>query len=263
MEITLSIKKSVEENAEVYFEKGKKAKKKLAGAKEALVESRKKLEKLKKQEEQFWKEHEAKQEEKTRKKHWFEKFRWFYSSEGFLCVGGRDATTNEIVIKKHADKDDIVFHTNMAGSPFFVIKSEKKKIGQATLDEAAISTASFSRAWKLGLSTLDVFYVNPEQVTKKAQSGEYMTKGAFMIYGKTNELQARVELAIGKKDDMIMCAAEESVKKHSKKYFVIQSGREKPSSIAKKVKAEFGGDLDDIIRVLPSGGIKVIRAKST
>ena len=29
-------------------------------------------------------------------KEWYEKFRWFYSSEGFLCIGGRDSTTNDI-----------------------------------------------------------------------------------------------------------------------------------------------------------------------
>ena len=28
------------------------------------------------------------------------KFRWFISSDGFLCLGGRDATSNEIIIKK-------------------------------------------------------------------------------------------------------------------------------------------------------------------
>ena len=56
------------------------------------------------------------------KREWYEKFRWFISSEGFLVIGGRDATSNEIVIKKHADKNDLVFHTDIKGSPFHLSK---------------------------------------------------------------------------------------------------------------------------------------------
>jgi len=47
-------------------------------------------------------------------KEWYEKFRWFISSDDFLILGGRDATSNEIVIKKHTEKNDLVFHR-----PFF------------------------------------------------------------------------------------------------------------------------------------------------
>ena len=41
MEIILDIKKSIEENASIYFEKAKKIKKKLQGAKEAREKTRK------------------------------------------------------------------------------------------------------------------------------------------------------------------------------------------------------------------------------
>jgi predicted ribosome quality control (RQC) complex YloA/Tae2 family protein len=33
----------------------------------------------------------------TRKVHWFEKFNWFISSEGYLVLSGRDAQQNEQV----------------------------------------------------------------------------------------------------------------------------------------------------------------------
>ena len=42
--------------------------------------------------------------ERKKSREWFEKFHWFYTSEGFLCIGGRDSTSNEIIIKKHTDK---------------------------------------------------------------------------------------------------------------------------------------------------------------
>ena len=149
MNIDIFLEKSVEENASLYFEKSKKAKKKIEGAKEAIQNTEKKLEKLKKEKEEILQKNN--EEKKPSKKEWFEKYRWFYSSEGFLVIGGRDATTNEIIIKKNTESNDLVFHTEIAGSPFVVIKSGGKKIPETTMKEAAEFTASFSRAWKLGM----------------------------------------------------------------------------------------------------------------
>ncbi|MCP3683689.1 MAG: DUF814 domain-containing protein [bacterium] len=253
MRITLDLKKSVEENAANYFEKAKKAKKKVKGAREAIEKSRKKLLNVKKVVE----EEEKKAEKKKVPKEWFEKFRWFICSDGFLVVGGRDATTNEIVIKKHTDKEDVVFHTDMAGSPFFVIKSGGKKVSEKSLEEVAKATASYSRAWRLGLGYIEVFHVKPEQVTKKAQSGEYMAKGAFMVYGKTNYITAEVGVAVGISKDKIMGGPESAIKKNCEKYVKIKQGKDKASDVAKKIKRKIGGELDDIIRNLPSGGCAV------
>lgn len=257
MKLAIDTKKSVEKNAEAYYEKSKKLKKKLKGAEEALQKSLRRLEELKTKSE---KEREAKGQEKGAEyeKKWYHKFRWFTSSEGFLVVGGRDATSNEIVIKKHTEEQDIVLHTDMAGSPFFVIKSDGKIIGEETIKEAADATVTFSRAWKLGMQTTPVFYVKPEQVSKKAQSGEYLTKGAFMIRGKTNYIGNRVNCAVGiTEQGEIMSGPVEAIKKHCKKYTEIEQGREKASAVAKKIRAKTGGSIDEIVRALPSGGCSV------
>lgn len=253
MRIKLDSKKSLEKNAEVYFEKSKKAKRKLEGAREALQRSLKKLEKLEKEHK------EASVEKKQKvKKEWYEKFRWFFSSEGFLCIGGRDATTNEIVIKKHTDKEDIVFHTSMAGSPFFVIKTEGKKVGEATLEEVSQATASYSRAWKTGLAFADVFYVKPEQVTKEAKAGEFVPHGAFMVYGKKNNMSSDLKIAVGVKDGKIIGGPVNAIKSQTKDFVIVIQGDKKPSDIAKKIKKKFNaGDLDEIIRMLPAGGCKI------
>ena len=99
MRVTLAVAKSLEKNAEKYFEKAKKARKKVEGAKEAIEKTRKKMELVKKAAAKEQKEEEVKQKARARKKKWYEKFRWFITSDGFLVVGGRDATSNEIVIK--------------------------------------------------------------------------------------------------------------------------------------------------------------------
>jgi len=254
MEITIDFNKSVDENAGTYFDLAKKAKKKLQGAKGALEDSKKKLEKLQKQEEQFWQEEEKKQKKKDRKKEWYEKFHWFISSEDFLCIGGRDATSNEIIVKKHAEKGDLVFHTDMAGSPFFIIKNGQEASEQ-TLIESAQAVAVHSKAWKSGHTTADVFYVKPEQVSKEAQAGEHLSKGSFMVRGKTTYLHPKMEYAIGLVEEQIIGGPTSAVKKKTDKYVMVIPGREKKSALAKKIKSKLkGGELDELIAFLPAGG---------
>jgi len=254
--LVLDLKKSIEENASDYFEKAKKIKKKIKGAEQALQENLKKLKDLEAKKEKFDDEESQAEKIEERNKEWYEKFRWFYSSDGFLVIGGRDATSNEIVVKKHTETNDLVLHTDMAGSPFFVIKSGNKKIPESTIKEAADAVCSFSKTWKLGLQSSDVFYVKPEQVTKKTKAGEYMGKGAFMIYGKTNYIENEINLAIGlTKDKIIMSGPLEAIKKNCEKYLVLKQGDEKVSSIAKKINYKLGKELslDEIIRALPAG----------
>jgi predicted ribosome quality control (RQC) complex YloA/Tae2 family protein len=255
-EITLYINKSAGENASIYYDESKKIKKKIEGAKKALVESRRKLEQLEKEKKLEAEKPEPEKKQEV-KREWYEKFRWFISSEGFLCIGGRDATTNEIVVKKHTDKDDIIFHTEMAGSPFFVIKTGGKSPGKATLDECGQATASYSKAWKLGITSTDVFYVNPGQVSKEAEAGEYIAKGAFMIRGKKNFINADLKIAIGIKEEKIIGGPVDSVKKNAEKYIILIPGKDKASDTAKKIKNQIAGELDDIIRFLPSGGFSM------
>ncbi|MBW2975412.1 DUF814 domain-containing protein [Candidatus Woesearchaeota archaeon] len=254
--LTIDISRSIEQNAALYYDKAKKIKKKIEGAREALEETKNKLNKLEKE--------KAKQEEKEvktpkAKAEWYEKFRWFISSEGFLVIGGRDATTNEIIVKKHTEKGDLVFHTDMVGSPFFVIKAENKDIGKDTIKEAADATASFSRAWKLGLQNSSVFHCRPEQLSKEAPTGEYVPRGGFITKGKLEYVENNVNCAVGIYQDKVMSGPLQPIKKNCEKYVEIAQGREKASAVAKYIQKKVGGSMDDIIRVLPSGGCRVKR----
>lgn len=261
MDIEIDLNKSVDENAGVYFDLAKKNKKKLEGAKAALKETQEKLEHLQKQDHLFQEEETKKREKKQRKKEWYQKFHWFISSEGFLCIGGKDATSNEVVVKKHLEKEDLVLHTDIAGSPFFIIKNGQQA-GEKTIEEAAQAVAAYSRAWKLGHVAVDVFYVKPEQVSKEARAGESLAKGSFMIYGRTSYLHPTVEYAIGVIDNAgepeIIGGPISAIESKTKNYLVVVPGREKKSALAKKIKAKLkGGELDDIIKFLPAGGADI------
>jgi len=248
--IKIDLSQTIEQNANTYFERAKKARKKLLGLERAMRTQRDKP-----------REEAKKIAKQKRKTFWFEKFRWFLSSDGFLCVGGRDATTNEIVIKKHTEPHDLVLHTDMAGSPFVIVKGEGKEIPQSTIEEAAQFTASMSRAWKNGLGTLDVFSVNPEQVSKEANAGESLPRGAFMIRGETKYLHPTLTLAASIVEyegvRMIMI----SPPGINEEEMVLMQGKGKASDVAKQIQKKFADvheDLDTIIRQLPAGGIEVL-----
>ncbi len=266
VKVVIDTRKTLEQNAAAYFERAKKAKKKLEGAKKAIGIAQSKLGAM--NDEQKLKELAQKQKpvKVVRKQEWYEKLRWFVSSDGFLCIGGRDATTNEIVVKKHTLKGDMVCHTDMAGAPFVVIKAEGKEIPMTTLEEAAQFCACYCRAWKLGIASVEVFYVSPEQLSKEANSGEFLPKGAFMVRGTVKYLQVPLNLAIGKMEDgRVIAGHPRSVLKHSQNaiaYSVLQ-GSEKASDVAKPLVSLLKAELDDIISVLPAGGVKLGKQIST
>jgi len=80
VEIILDPSKTLQQNAAYYFEKGKKAKSKLEGIKKTIDLYNSKLIKVEKEQIQI---EEAKERVKRTPK-WYERFRWFITSEGFL-----------------------------------------------------------------------------------------------------------------------------------------------------------------------------------
>ena len=255
MRIEIDVSKTIEENAVSYYEKSKKAKRKIEGLRKAMLDTERKISSL------GIKKEISQQPKKSikREKKWFEKFRWFYTSEGFLCIGGRDATTNDIIIKKYVSDDDLIFHTEAPGSPFFVIKCEGKTPGEKSSEEAAIATASFSKSWSQGFSTAEVYCVNPDQIKKELG----LPKGSFMIYGKRKNYNAALKLAVGIYQEMPMCGPVESVNANCEKFVIILQGNDTKSDVANKIRKYLNTDieLNDIISVLPPGTCLMQSAK--
>ncbi|MDW8076033.1 MAG: ribosome rescue protein RqcH [Nitrososphaerota archaeon] len=130
------------------------------------------------------------------KKRWFEKFRWFETSEGLLAVAGKDAYSNIVLLKKHLQPDDLVFHAEITGAPVVILKGGSRA-SEGSIEEVAQFAASYSRAWREGLSSINVYYVRPDQVSFSAPSGEYLPKGSFMVTGKKNYVKTKLVVAFG------------------------------------------------------------------
>ncbi|MGQ9565570.1 MAG: ribosome rescue protein RqcH, partial [Candidatus Bathyarchaeales archaeon] len=194
----VNLRKFIQENAAEYYEKAKKAQKRQEGAKKALQQTIQKMAEIKKKSIEKITAISKPEPRQTEPRAWYEKFRWFYSSEGFLVLGGRDASTNEILIKKYVEPNDIVFHADIAGAPFVVVKTGGREVSEQTIKEAAEFAAVFSRAWREMLGAVDVYWVRSDQVSKTPPSGQFLPKGSFMIYGKKNYLRkVQLKTAIG------------------------------------------------------------------
>ncbi|WP_297549781.1 ribosome rescue protein RqcH [Thermococcus sp.] len=265
--VKLYLNKSLGENAELYYEKAKKFRHKYEGALKAYEDTKRKLNEVEKLiEEEMKKELNVRKIER-RKKKWFEKFRWFVSSEGFLVLAGKDASTNETLVKKHMTENDLYCHADVYGAPHVVIK-DGQKAGEKTIFEACQFAVSMSRAWSLGLYSADAYWAYPEQVTKQAPSGEYLGKGAFMVYGKRNWLRGLpLKLAVGvinyEGEDYVVCAPVEAIKAHTKRYIVIRPGRLKKGELVKKIRAileRWGYKVreEDLNAILPPGGGEIV-----
>jgi predicted ribosome quality control (RQC) complex YloA/Tae2 family protein len=203
---SLSLRRTLYETAAEYYESGKRAKQKQTGAKNALEKIHAKLAetqaKLQKAQECIsTKPSEALvqlSERKIKRKEWYEKFRWFTSSDGFLIVAGKDAASNEVLIKKYTEENDVVFHAEIVGAPFTVIKTHSQTPSEQCLHEAAEFAAAYSRGWREGFGTVDVYWVKPSQLSKSGPSGESVAHGAFMVLGERNWLRnTPLKLAIG------------------------------------------------------------------
>ena len=263
-EIKINFRKSVAENAEKAYDDNKKLRNKLNGAEKSIKKTKEQIKSIKKKDE-IEKEKEITVVKKD-KILWFERFRWFISSEGNIVIGGKDTKSNEIVVKKYLKEGDRYAHADIQGAPSCIIKSKdindkNLEISEKTLEDACIFAASFSKAWKQ-FAEAQAYWVLPEQVSKTAQSGEFVPKGAFIIRGKRNYYKCKLELAVGKIkiDEMekMMCGPVDAVKKLTDKYVIIKPGDVKKNDLAHNLAKVFDAPVDNMDRVLPPGGATVV-----
>jgi len=266
----LDLKTSAQKNAAKYYEGAKKAERRAKGAEEALKQTQMKIEEAKRRRLEDT-EQMPSLPPRMRRREWYEKFRWFRSSEGFLAIGGRDRTQNEILIKRHMEPKDLVFHAEIVGAPFVLLKTGGKQPSENTLYEAAQFAASYSKAWKEGLGSIDVYWVRPDQLSKSPPSGEYLSKGAFMIYGSRNYIRnVPLEVAIGliKIDGQIQIIGgpPQAIAKQTSIYVRIIPGNESSGRLAKRIRNILAKmlpeeerkeaqkiPLEEIQRFIPSG----------
>jgi len=274
----VKLEQSIPKLSSLLFSRAKELERGAINIDKASEDLKSRIEKIKNQTQKI---HEKIQFNKLESKQWYERYRWFVTTDGHLVIGGRDASSNSAVIRKHMTENDLVFHAEIHGSPFFLVKNAINQENSTFVAETAQATVCFSRAWKDGLSNGDAYWVFPNQVKKGAPTGQFLPKGSFVIEGKRNfsrgiELKLSIGLIqIENKRYRFVCGPSSAIQKRSLVLASLLPGGSDPMYLAKKIKSEFVRvisdfdsdladylkrvNLDEIIRILPSGQSKIER----
>ncbi len=185
-------------------------------------------------------------------------YRWFYTSEGKLVVGGKSENQNELVIRNFRKPNYTVMHTSKPGSPFMIIQNDSPS--KKDLDEAAVFCGCFSKEWKKLKSArdkidIDIFKANQLHKSKA------MKIGTFGVTGKKKTVKIKPELMI-----IIQKGKLRAVPKTKTKEQILvevkpgKLSKEKAAEkIAKKIKDKFHFPVskEEIMQAIPSGNMSV------
>tara|TARA_B100000767_G_scaffold217991_1_gene205782 strand:- start:3225 stop:5399 length:2175 start_codon:yes stop_codon:yes gene_type:complete len=282
LQAQLRLDDSVHQNAQFFFTTANKQKAKTKGAVEALEETNIQLKRALKKEVKA-KETGRLSKVKRSKRLWFENHRWSMTTGGHLLVGGKDAKGNDAIVKKHLSGSDMYLHADIHGAPScslratqgFVIdenppanipkdipayklvdKLGDERINDDKLIEAATLALCWSRAWSSGGGHGTVFAVKPAQVSKTAQTGEYVGKGAFIVRGQRQwfrDLDVKIGIGIVAINGvpLLMSGTPELILSICSRYAILSSGITKKDRLANRIYKNTGISTDEILAVLP------------
>ncbi len=258
-EVKVDYTVGLEENANILFLEAKEAKSKLVGAEQAAKETELKIASRRKKGEAIART--AVKDVKPTKRFWFEAYKWFITSGGKLVLAGRDARGNDQVVKKHLTSKDRYAHADVHGAPSTILKDG----GAATeeeLRELCLFALAHSKAWNAGVSEGTAYWVEPDQVTKTPDAGEFVPRGGFIIRGKRNYMHhLPLELAVGEITfegaRKIVCGPLPAVKAHSTKYCAIKPSRSVRSKVSSQLARIFEVPEEEISRIMPPGDLEI------
>ncbi|MEK6872401.1 MAG: NFACT RNA binding domain-containing protein [Nanoarchaeota archaeon] len=186
-------------------------------------------------------------------------YRWFYTINNKLVIGGKNKEQNEVVIKNFLRPDYVVAHTSAHGSPFMIIQFSNPS--NQDIKEAAVFCACFSKEWKNLKSknnkiAVDVFRGGQIYKTKT------MKTGTFGVKGNKKTLNVKPELAL-----LIQKGKLRAVPKISKiertSFIEIKPGELSKEQAVEKIlriiknKSNLKISKEEIMQVIPSDSLDV------
>ncbi|MGI0132562.1 MAG: ribosome rescue protein RqcH [Thermoplasmata archaeon] len=255
------------ESAQQRFEEAKRIQAKVAGARSALAETEARLRNVPTLE--TAPSAVATAAVRRHKPHWFEKHRWFLSSEGVVVIGGRDAASNDLIVRRYLNARDLYVHADIHGAASVIVKQpppDRPPAGEVTLREAAQWAVAFSKAWRGGLASASAFWVHADQVSKAGASGEFVARGAWVVHGTKNVLRdLPLELAVGTVDyegDAIWTVAPPGALRARGTVLVLLAPGDERTRPEREVELAklLGLSRDRLQSLLPAGGITWRRA---
>lgn len=187
----------------------------------------------------------------------YRNYRWFYTTNGNLVVGGKNDGQNELVIKNFLKSEYIVLHTSAPGSPFMIIQSSNPN--KQDINEAAIFCACFSKQWKNLKNKKDKIEVHIF-IGRQIYKTKEMKIGTFGIKGKIKKISVKPELVLVIQKNKIKAVP--NVKRKEKIFASIKPGKlSKEEAIEKIIKIinKFSLKIskEEIMQAIPSSNIKI------
>lgn len=253
-EFELDITDSLQENINRLYQKRKKLKEKNKRLEKIIVDTKQKLEEARKKQEHKEKNKQDKVQRAKRKPKWYEKFHWFYTGKGKLAVGGRSAQQNDILYSKYFEDNDLFFHAEIQGASAVILK-DGASATENELKECAQFAACYSKAWTSNASSIDVYCMRKEQVSKHARQG-FVGKGGFALKGKRTwfrSVELKLTLYAKKIENVNVLHVMPGTSKNTgiKKSFIIIPGKKKKGALSKIISENLNVDSDEVIRALP------------
>jgi len=260
LKVALDYTKGIDANASDIYQKSKDIAEKAKRAGDALKESKAELEKKEKGLEKA--KTLAMNKAQPTKQFWFERYKWFITSSGKLVIAGRDAHSNDNVVKKHLKEKDVFVHADVHGAPSVVLKEGLAAAPEELRDACAFALTQ-SKAWVAALMEGAAFWAYPDQVSKTPNPGEFVPRGAFIVRGKRNyEYHLKMELGIGEimyqGTRKVMCGPAELFK-DSERYMILNPGRGKSGRKAGEIAKDFKVPEEEISRILPPGDVEIVK----
>ncbi|MGC8730114.1 MAG: NFACT RNA binding domain-containing protein [Candidatus Micrarchaeia archaeon] len=256
MEVIIDYTKSAQENANDYYNLSKKFLQKKAGAESTIKELEDKISKAKIS--------NAKEPSKKPKieesKEWYEKFHWLITSNGMLAIGGRDAHQNEQLNSKYFNDKDLFFHADIFGASVFILINGLEAPKEIK-EEAAGFAACYSNAWDLNVTTVDVYAMRRDQVSKSTMKGSLGT-GSFLLSGEREWYKNMpLSLVVLIRDKKLVAIPKSTFGRigETGPYVVVEPGRMKKTEVAKQVASILKCDIDKLMQILPSGSMQIAK----
>jgi predicted ribosome quality control (RQC) complex YloA/Tae2 family protein len=194
-----------------------------------------------------------------RRREWYEKYRWFYTSGGKLVLAGRDSKQNDSLFATVMGQDDLFFHADIQGAPATILVGGKEASGQEKR-EAAQFAASHSSAWKVGAAAVDVYAVQKNQLSKHAQGG-FVGAGGFAIEGSREWFRATpLGLAVGLEGGVAVCLPFCHPGAEKLPVFLFPGNFDKGQAV-KKISWLLKSGTDELLLALPSGRFSIKERK--
>ncbi|MCL1811760.1 MAG: NFACT family protein [Methanomassiliicoccaceae archaeon] len=260
LKVSLDYTKGIDANASDIYQRSKDIAEKAKRAEDALKESLAGLEKRQKGLDKA--KALALNKAQPTKQFWFERYKWFITSSGKLVIAGRDAHSNDNVVKKHLKEKDVFAHADVHGAPSVVLKEGYSATPEELRETCAFALAQ-SKAWVAALPEGAAFWAYPDQVSKTPNPGEFVPRGAFIVRGKRNyEYHLKMELGIGEISYQgarkIMCGPADLFK-DSERYLILGPGRGKSGRRSGEIAKDFKVPEEEISRILPPGDVEITK----